>query len=95
MLQPNFVNTAEPPHPQIDYTEKLNIDYRHFLQAGIEPRYGFGYGLSYTQFGYANLAVVPTSSKSKRDEWQSESSFNGTDGNQLAGVKIGTSVDPA
>ncbi|KAL5337215.1 putative beta-glucosidase L [Aspergillus crustosus] len=38
------------------FTEGLYIDYRHFDQAGIEPRYEFGFGLSYTEFTYTNLA---------------------------------------
>lgn len=42
--------------PQIDYIEKLNIDYRHFDSAGIEPRYAFGHGLSYTKFHYAGAS---------------------------------------
>ena len=39
--------------PQINYTEKLLVDYRHFDSKGIEPRYEFGYGLSYTKFNYS------------------------------------------
>ncbi|SPO21044.1 probable beta-glucosidase [Ustilago trichophora] len=39
--------------PQINYTEALNIDYRHFDTKNIEPRYEFGYGLSYTKFAYS------------------------------------------
>ncbi|KAK8112576.1 hypothetical protein PG984_013102 [Apiospora sp. TS-2023a] len=40
-----------------DYVEGLYTDYRHFDQAGIEPRYEFGYGLSYTNFTFGPLAV--------------------------------------
>jgi beta-glucosidase len=32
----------------IPYTEELEIDYRHFDAKGIEPRFEFGFGLSYT-----------------------------------------------
>ncbi|CDW97530.1 hypothetical protein [Sporisorium scitamineum] len=39
--------------PQVNYTEKLNVDYRHFDSKNIEPRYEFGYGLSYTKFEYS------------------------------------------
>lgn len=52
-----YVNSAEPPHPQVDYTEKLNIDYRHFLSNNITPRFEFGFGLSYTEFNLTNLNV--------------------------------------
>ena len=47
-------NTAVVPGND-PYTEGLFIDYRHFDQAGITPRYEFGYGLSYTTFSYSNL----------------------------------------
>ncbi|KUJ06714.1 glycoside hydrolase [Mollisia scopiformis] len=39
------------------YTEGLFIDYRHFDQKAIAPRYEFGFGLSYTTFSYSNLTI--------------------------------------
>ncbi|KAH8120255.1 glycoside hydrolase superfamily, partial [Phellopilus nigrolimitatus] len=42
---------------QIPYNEGLFVDYRHFDKAGIEPRYEFGYGLSYTTFVYSGLSI--------------------------------------
>jgi beta-glucosidase len=43
--------------PSIDFTEKLNLDYRHFDAKNITPRYEFGFGLSYTTFVYSGLSV--------------------------------------
>jgi beta-glucosidase len=40
--------TSTAGTPQITYSEGLFIDYRHFDQAGITPRFEFGFGLSYT-----------------------------------------------
>lgn len=43
--------------PQANFTEGVYIDYRHFDANNIEPRYEFGYGLSYSTFAYANLGI--------------------------------------
>ena len=47
-------------YPQDDYTEGLFIDYRAFDKKGIEPRFEFGFGLSYTTFSYAKLSISST-----------------------------------
>ncbi|KAI9683030.1 MAG: hypothetical protein M1822_006223 [Bathelium mastoideum] len=46
--------------PQIDYTEGVFTDYRHFDAKNITPTYEFGYGLSYTTFEFSNLQVKST-----------------------------------
>ncbi|KAM0417408.1 hypothetical protein ACHAPT_012557 [Fusarium lateritium] len=43
--------------PQQDFNEGLYVDYRHFDKHDIEPRYEFGFGLSYTSFEYKDLKV--------------------------------------
>jgi beta-glucosidase len=39
------------------YREGLYVGYRHYDKAGIQPRWRFGYGLSYTRFAYSDMAV--------------------------------------
>lgn len=44
-------------------------DYRHFQAKNITPRFGFGFGLSYTSFEFSNLKIEAiTNSKRQNDE---------------------------
>jgi beta-glucosidase-like glycosyl hydrolase len=45
--------------PQQNFSEGLYIDYRHFDKQAIEPRYEFGFGMSYTEFKLSALFVRP------------------------------------
>jgi beta-glucosidase len=49
-----------------NYTEGVFLDYRHFDQQKITPRYYFGYGLSYTNFTFAQLHISKASSDRQR-----------------------------
>jgi beta-glucosidase len=53
---PGFGAPFGTPH-SIDYHEGAEVGYRWFALHGHQPRYAFGYGLSYTTFAYSDLAV--------------------------------------
>jgi beta-glucosidase len=54
------------PTYESNYTEGVFLDYRHFDQEKITPRYYFGYGLSYTNFTFAQLHISKARSNQQR-----------------------------
>jgi len=50
--------------PQVDFKEGIYVDYRHFDREGIEPRYPFGHGLSFTTFDISDLTITELKPKS-------------------------------
>ena len=56
----DLLGPCEDPNqlsPQCTFTEGVNIDYRGFLARKVTPRYEFGYGLTYSSFGYSDLIL--------------------------------------
>jgi beta-glucosidase len=49
----------KPGDNKIEYKEGAFLGYRYFDKASAKPQFPFGYGLSYTTFGYKNLSIVP------------------------------------
>lgn len=51
--------TASPgsKSPQAYFPQGIYTDYKYFEKAHIEPRYEFGFGLSYTRFDYSEIVL--------------------------------------
>lgn len=85
---------------QINYSEGLNIDYRHFDSANIAPRYEFGFGLSYTSFAYSGLSISgsvgtytpPTGNGSSLDASLHTNAFTITASIRNSGAIAGTEI---
>ncbi|KAH7378904.1 putative beta-glucosidase [Cadophora sp. MPI-SDFR-AT-0126] len=52
-------------YPQSNFSEGVYIDYRAFDKSEIAPRYEFGFGLSYTTFGYSDLTIEKSNPANK------------------------------
>ncbi|ROT36092.1 thermostable beta-glucosidase B [Sodiomyces alkalinus F11] len=53
----DYSSTVQFEGLQDNFEEGLYIDYRHFDAEDIAPRYEFGFGLSFTTFGYSDLHI--------------------------------------
>ncbi len=64
----SYPGNREDADPRTVYQEGLFIGYRHFDRAGIEPRFPFGHGMSYTDFAveWSGVDVLDASVRSPR-----------------------------
>ncbi|HEX7490222.1 MAG TPA: glycoside hydrolase family 3 C-terminal domain-containing protein [Candidatus Limnocylindrales bacterium] len=51
-------DTTPGPDERLVYSEGVNVGYRGFDAAGIEPRFAFGHGLGYTTFKFESLTLA-------------------------------------
>lgn len=68
MLDPSEPDAEYKFFPQSNFDEGIYMDYRHFDDKDITPRYEFGFGLSYTSFSFSNL-TISSADNATTDEW--------------------------
>ncbi len=71
---------------QVSYSEGLQVGYKWYDEQGIDPLFEFGYGLSYTTFDYADLAL--TRSAGDGGSIVTKVSFTVTNSGDRAGSEI-------
>jgi beta-glucosidase len=67
----------------VSYSEELQVGYRWYDANNVAPLFPFGFGLSYTTFGYSNLTVSAVSPSG-----QVQVGFDLTDTGTFAGAEV-------
>jgi len=55
-----------PTPAEIIYEEGIYVGYRYYETFGVKPAYEFGFGLSYTKFGYSDLKIASPDFRGKQ-----------------------------
>lgn len=55
-----YDNREDVSFKRVQYTEGVFVGYRGYDRSGVEPRYPFGFGLSYSTFEYSGLNLEKT-----------------------------------
>ena len=69
------------PYSRNEYREGIFMGYRGYEKNGVKPLFPFGFGLSYTSFGYSDLQIV-------RDGREFVVSFNVKNTGKVAGAEV-------
>lgn len=81
---------TEPGTNRINYREGIFVGYRGYDKNGTKPLFPFGYGLSYTTFGYSNLSVKSAGGGKYEVSFDVKNTGN-RDGADVAQVYVGDS----
>ena len=81
-------------YPVIRYSEGLEVGYRWFQAEGIQPLFGFGFGLSYTTFDITDVSVdAPDGAKAPVTVTASVRNTGPVAGAEVVQVYLGIPVD--
>src|SRR4029079_10934202 len=75
---------------KVTYAEGVFVGYRGYEKKGVQPQFPFGFGLSYTTFGYDKLAVEPSTEPGTRYRVSFDVTNTGArEGAEVAQVYVG------
>lgn len=60
---PRYISDRFSHYKFAEYSEGVFVGYRGIEKFGVEPKYPFGFGLTYTTFSYSSLAVAKDGDK--------------------------------
>jgi beta-glucosidase len=66
----------------------IYLDYRYYQQNNLTPRYGFGYGLSYTSFNYTNFQTRQLSDQNNERRWNSGEAYTAANATNQVGSSL-------
>jgi beta-glucosidase len=74
---------------RIIYKEGVFVGYRGYEHAGVRPLFPFGFGLSYTTFGYRNLKIaLPVGNHATGASWSAGVTFDVTNTGKRSGSEV-------
>ncbi|KAF9876716.1 hypothetical protein CkaCkLH20_05562 [Colletotrichum karsti] len=83
---PAYINFGKSDRT-IVYGEGVFVGYRYYEKVDVRPEFYFGFGLSYTEFAYSNLAA-PTAFSNINGEIQAEVAVDVTNTGQCNGMEV-------
>lgn len=88
-LPPGVVNPwAGVGNVDVPFDDGVNVGYRGYLKAGIEPLFPFGFGLSYTSFDYSRLRLSDLRLRDRDDRARSGGEDRDRSGGEVARVRV-------
>lgn len=78
----NHIVRSDDMSPQVYFTDGLFVDYKWFDKQNIEPRWEFGYGLSFTTFEFSDIMIEDNYKKDEKEIQATNEPFEGYDGSK-------------
>jgi len=78
---------------EVTYQEGIYVGYRYYNTFNVKPAYEFGYGLSYTSFGYTNLKLSAKTFNGKLTAMVTVTNIGNVAGKEVVQLYLGAPVN--